>query len=214
MTGSLDSVPWSAEKDGDERYGVVELFKILVIVLSALPTTIFLAGIIACGTIILYLCTLGFALSIASVVGLSMFVYGPVLCVCIISALACSILYNVGLFIEDIALLCWYQLRLIKNQLMRSASTRTVSPVLYSQDCWSAPPSPPEKEDWRMLFTRGYPAAVPLSSALAGKGSLQEQEKGKREYQQQTESPRQQMVKQQKIISGGRDPDTLPYIVQ
>ncbi|KAF9098302.1 hypothetical protein BGX23_006535 [Mortierella sp. AD031] len=123
-TGSESALDATAgiDKTGDKaessRYDFRGLFNILLIAFSAVPTAIFLAWIISWSIVILYLCTFGFAVGVACVTGLSMFIYGPVLCFCLISAFGCSLVYNVARYTWDLVWETLYTVRRILYQLL------------------------------------------------------------------------------------------------
>ncbi|KAF9130109.1 hypothetical protein BGW39_003469 [Mortierella sp. 14UC] len=116
--------PGGAAGNGNEKgdkfdhrgnnYDIRHLFNILLIAFSSVPTTVFLAWILSWGIVILYLCTFGFAIGVACVTGLSMFVYGPVLCFCIISAFGCSLVYNVARYSWETT---WAALNIVRRVL-------------------------------------------------------------------------------------------------
>ncbi|KAF9146218.1 hypothetical protein BGX30_003040 [Mortierella sp. GBA39] len=104
--------------DRGNSYDIRYLFNILLIAFSSVPTAIFLTWILSWSIVILYLCTFGFAIGVACVTGLSMFIYGPVLCLCVISAFGCSFVYNVALFGWETTRRAWYTVRRVLYNLL------------------------------------------------------------------------------------------------
>ncbi|KAG0282376.1 hypothetical protein BGZ96_000545 [Linnemannia gamsii] len=149
-TGSTD---WSDPSDDNSSkstngYNVRYLFNILLITFSSIPTTIFLAWIFTWAIVILYLCTFGFAMGVACVTGLSMVIYGPILCCCVISAFGCSLVYNVSRYACETAWMAWDTVRRVlfnilvrpfftsdKNITKRGDRARTV-PAEWSPLSW------------------------------------------------------------------------------
>ncbi|KFH63406.1 hypothetical protein MVEG_10816 [Podila verticillata NRRL 6337] len=74
---------------------------ILLMILSFVPTTIFLVWILSCTAILLILFSLTFATVVCGIVVLAGFIYVPILICCIVSALTCSLVYNFVLFFHD-----------------------------------------------------------------------------------------------------------------
>ncbi|KAG0277529.1 hypothetical protein BGZ95_005795, partial [Linnemannia exigua] len=109
--------------DRGNSYDIRHLFKILLIAFSSVPTTILLAWILSWGIVILYLSTFGFAIGVACVTGLSMFIYGPVLCFCVISAFGCSLIYNISRYAWETAWAAWMVVRRVLFSLLASPST-------------------------------------------------------------------------------------------
>ncbi|KAF8945230.1 hypothetical protein BGZ47_003059 [Haplosporangium gracile] len=122
-TDKLDKFDHGDSSSGGNRYDIRHLFNILLIALSSIPTTIFLAWIISWGIVILYLCTFGFAMGVACVTGLSMFIYGPVLCFCVISAFGCSLVYNVSRYGWETTWKAYYTVRRVLYNLLAGPSS-------------------------------------------------------------------------------------------
>ncbi|KAK5822092.1 hypothetical protein F5H01DRAFT_364871 [Linnemannia elongata] len=106
-------------------YDIRHLFNILLIAFSSVPTTILLAWIISWSIVMVYLCTFGFAIGVACILGLSMFIYGPIFCFCVISAFGCSLVYNVSRFGWDTTWRAWYTVRRVLYNLLAGPSLPT-----------------------------------------------------------------------------------------
>ncbi|KAG0375926.1 hypothetical protein BGX24_008497 [Mortierella sp. AD032] len=123
MESSGDGGDKSDKFDRGNDYDIRHLFKILLIAFSSVPTTIFLAWILSWSIIILYLCTFGFAIGVACLTGLSMFIYGPVLCFCGISAFGCSLVYNISRYAWETAWAVWMTVRRVLFNLLTGPSS-------------------------------------------------------------------------------------------
>ncbi|KAG0042791.1 hypothetical protein BGZ83_012182 [Gryganskiella cystojenkinii] len=92
----------SGDTPATERYSGQYMFTVLLAVFSCVPTTIFLGWIISWAVLILYVCTVGFAIAIVTVIVFSMFVYGPILCCCIVGAISVTGFYHLSFCALDL----------------------------------------------------------------------------------------------------------------
>ena len=120
------------------------------------------------------LCTLAFVIGMASVTTMSMFVYGPIFCLCLVSAFSFSVLYNFGVFLKNKFSVCWSEVRDLKDQVLGSSARGNDSSQgstwsgRATPGVWS--PLPYEKADWDTIKNwpfKSRPAAL-LSSTLSG----------------------------------------------
>ncbi|KAI8595751.1 hypothetical protein EDD21DRAFT_423793 [Dissophora ornata] len=121
-------------------------------------------------------CTLVFAISIVSVTAMSMFVYGPIFCLCLASAFSFSVLYNFGVFLKNKFSACWNAVRDLKDQVLGSSARCNDSGQgsMWSgratPGAWSPPPS--EKADWDTIKNRPFESRPVTSSSSSFSGAL------------------------------------------
>lgn len=153
-----------------------------------------------------------------------MFVYGPVLLLCFLSAMTCSILYNLSMYIWDTFHGAWLSLSQLKNQVSAPFSTsfrmqdgeesvwRWWSPSADKQArsphaSWASPTTPANL-DWNLKKSQTFSAAPAAGSELVMAHASQ----GGRKGRSASESPIQSQgaVHDLRAVS----PEVKPYRTQ